>query len=592
MFLCRLLLCMILITAVGCKEDIKHKQDTIARPNVDEGIGTYLESRFASNQGDVTKAIESLDALLALKPNDVALLRQRLRLAMYSPKTLNTVTPLARRLLTLEKSDFLGNLLLVTGAVQAGKFSEASGYLDGLDDENFQKLFRPLLNAWLAAGRGDGVAAQEALAVAGQTTEIATLAGMHRALIFSVQGDARKALDAALALPKNGSLRVQALQGALARRAGATISLEDFTLNADDAPRAAYQMTVRDAVMAGDFQAVGLPPAAAQGVGQVFFDIASLFSQEKSKDVALVFARLALELMPDFTFANMLIVDLLGEERGWEAALTFNAQVPEKSPFWPLVQLRSAEMEQLLGRPLDAERRLVFFLERFPKNVSALSDMAALYRRQEDFARAFTYYDKAIALTDPANPTLWALLHGRGICSERLKNWPAAEADFQKALAIRPNEPHVLNYLAYSWIERGEKLEESLRMLETAVELAPRDGYIVDSLGWAHYRLGRYSLAVKYLERAVEIAPGDATLNDHLGDAYWKIGRTREALFQWQRALDFTKKTEDSIALQKKIAHRAKGEESAPVNPDLRNSGSTTSAPYGDGDGANRGLQE
>lgn len=560
MFFFRFLLCVVLMMAVGCKENNKQKQNIVTSFGADEGSGSYLESRFASNQGNLLKATESLDALLTLRPDDGAILRQRLRLAIYSPKELTAMVPLAQHLLALEKKDFLANLVLATQAVKAGKFSEAAGYLDGLDDVNFQKIFRPLLDAWLAAGQNNITDAQEALAVAGQLTEINALVGMHRALIFFVQGDAKKALDTALALPQSGSLRVQALQGALAQRAGAKLSFEGFTLNVEDAPRAAYQMAVRDAVAAGDFPAVGLPSTVAQGVGQVFFDIASLFSQDQSKDVGFIFARLALELMPDFTFANMLIVDLLGQERAWEAALAFNAKVPEKSQFWPLVQLRSAEIEQLLGRPLDAERRLVLFLEKFPKNVSALSDLAGLYRRQEDFTRAFTYYDRAIAVTDAANPTLWALLHGRGICSERLKNWPAAEADFQKALEIKPNEPHVLNYLAYSWIERGERLEDSLKMLERAVELAPRDGYIIDSLGWAHYRLGRYSLAVKYLERAVEIAPGDPTLNDHLGDAYWKVGRTREAFFQWRRALDFTKKTEDSAALHKKIADRGQEE--------------------------------
>ncbi len=120
-----------------------------------------------------------------------------------------------------------------------------------------------------------------------------------------------------------------------------------------------------------------------------------------------------------------------------------------------------------------------------------------------------------------------------------MKNWPAAEADFEKALALRPDQPSVLNYLGYSYLERHEKLDEALGMIERAVAARPDDGAFVDSLGWGLYRLGRYDEAVTQMERAVELMPIDSVVNDHLGDVYWAVGRTREAEFQWSRALSF-----------------------------------------------------
>ena len=128
------------------------------------------------------------------------------------------------------------------------------------------------------------------------------------------------------------------------------------------------------------------------------------------------------------------------------------------------------------------------------------------------------------------------MFYFRGICYERSKQWPQAEADLKKALQLYPDQPLVLNYLGYSWIDQGVNLDEGMNMIRRAVEQRPDDGYIVNSLGWANFRIGNYDEAVKELERAVELKPDDPTINDHLGDAYWRVGRVLEARFQWSHA--------------------------------------------------------
>jgi Flp pilus assembly protein TadD len=149
----------------------------------------------------------------------------------------------------------------------------------------------------------------------------------------------------------------------------------------------------------------------------------------------------------------------------------------------------------------------------------------------------------------------WPLYYFRGISYERDKQWPKAVADFKKALALYPDQPLVLNYLGYSWVDRGENLDEAFKMLHQAVEARPSDGYIVDSLGWAYYKLGKYDEAVKELERAIDLKPGDPTINDHLGDAYWRIGRKLEAHFQWNHARDLGPEPDDKQKILEKIAH-------------------------------------
>jgi Flp pilus assembly protein TadD len=174
-------------------------------------------------------------------------------------------------------------------------------------------------------------------------------------------------------------------------------------------------------------------------------------------------------------------------------------------------------------------------------------------RSRERYAEALDYYTRALALTPAPAKDNWALFYSRGVCNERLKNWPAAEADFKKALALAPDESLVLNYLGYSWVDQGRNLKQAMEYIRKAVKLKPDDGYYVDSLGWAYYRLGNLPAAVEHLERAVELKPDDPIINDHLGDAYWKVGRKFEAKYQWQQALTLKPEDDLVVTIRKKI---------------------------------------
>ena len=179
-----------------------------------------------------------------------------------------------------------------------------------------------------------------------------------------------------------------------------------------------------------------------------------------------------------------------------------------------------------------------------------------ILRGRKEFAECADVYGKGIAtIAKPEQPN-WLIFYFRGICYERSKQWAKAEADLKKALELFPDQPHVLNYLGYSWVDQGINLDEGMRMIRRAVEQRPDDGYIVDSLGWAYYRLGNYEEAVKHLERAVELKPDDPTINDHLGDAYWQVGRTLEAQFQWAHARDLKPEPEDLAKIKEKLDDR------------------------------------
>jgi Flp pilus assembly protein TadD len=190
-----------------------------------------------------------------------------------------------------------------------------------------------------------------------------------------------------------------------------------------------------------------------------------------------------------------------------------------------------------------------------PTDIRPLEALGSIMRGQKQFAEAAEYYTRAIALIDRPEQKYWAFYYSRGTCYERLKKLPEAEADLQKSLQLSPDQPMALNYLGYTWIDHNRNLRQGMALIEKAVRLKPDDGYIVDSLGWAYYRLGNYREALRHLERAVELRPEDATLNDHLGDVYWRVGREREARFQWDQALTLQPEPAEAEKIRHKLEH-------------------------------------
>jgi Flp pilus assembly protein TadD len=206
-----------------------------------------------------------------------------------------------------------------------------------------------------------------------------------------------------------------------------------------------------------------------------------------------------------------------------------------------------------LDRTDEAKKRLEKLIADNPKDTEAIMALANILRGRKEFAQCGDVYGKAIANVAVPEKSNWVMFYFRGICYERSKQWPKAEADLKKALDLYPDQPLVLNYLGYSWIDQGTNLEEGMNMIRRAVEQRPDDGYIVDSLGWANFRVGNYPEAVKELERAVELKPDDPTINDHLGDAYWRVGRVLEAHFQWSHAKDLKPEPEDLPKIEEKL---------------------------------------
>jgi tetratricopeptide (TPR) repeat protein len=290
------------------------------------------------------------------------------------------------------------------------------------------------------------------------------------------------------------------------------------------------------------------------GAAEALYGIGATLTRRGGEDLALVYLQLALYLAPNHPMALLSLADLYESVKKPTMAIKVYERVPANSPLKRNAQIQLATDLDAVDRSDEAIKILKAVAAEDPKDVEAVMALGNIERSRKKFADCVQTYSQGLnGLPAPNEKNNWVYYYYRGICEERSKQWSKAEADMRKALDLQPEQAHVLNYLGYSWIDQGVNLDEGMRMIKRAVDQRPDDGYIVDSLGWAFYRIGNYEDAVKTLERAIDLKPEDPTINDHLGDAYWRVGRTLEAKYQWAHARDLKPEPEELPKIEAKI---------------------------------------
>ncbi|HDL16576.1 MAG TPA: tetratricopeptide repeat protein, partial [Rhizobiales bacterium] len=305
-------------------------------------------------------------------------------------------------------------------------------------------------------------------------------------------------------------------------------------------------------ISAGKKQSL-LITSPSEGLAEVFYAIGDALTGEDSTEVGLVYLRIALYLKPDFPLANIAIGEVFDKMEKYQRAIEIYDRVPRTSPIWNRVQIRKAYDLNSLEKTDEAKALLKRLAETTPGDPRAYDALGSILRSRQRYEESDRYYTRAIEMIGKPLPRHWTLYYARGVSRERLKNWPGAEADLKMALKLSPDQPLVLNYLGYSWVDQGVNLKRAMDLIRKAVKLKPNDGYFVDSLGWAHYRLGNFQKAVQHLEHSVELRPDDPVINDHLGDAYWRVKRFLEAKYQWSQALTLEPEPEDEVKIRQKL---------------------------------------
>jgi len=289
------------------------------------------------------------------------------------------------------------------------------------------------------------------------------------------------------------------------------------------------------------------------GAAEVLYGLGSALGRRGDDDPGLVYLQLALYLSPNHALSLISLADLYEQIKKPLLAIKAYEAVPQDSPLRRNAEIQLAADLDSIDRADEARKRLEKLIAERPNDIEAIMMLGNILRGRKDYAECAKVYSRGIATITTPVQSQWPIYYFRGICYEREKQWAQAEADLKKALELYPDQPHVLNYLGYSWIDQGINLDEGMKMIRRAVEQRPEDGYIVDSLGWVYYRLGDYQEALKNLERAVELKPDDPTINDHLGDVYWRLGRTLEAQFQWSHARDLKPEADELDKIKQKL---------------------------------------
>ena len=433
---------------------------------------------------------------------------------------------------------------------------EVDAHLTVLPERGLPAFYGPLLKGWLEVARGDLEKATAAAAELAGREGFESVYQLHLALFHDVSGDeegAKAAYERLLDEVQTPSLRLAWLAGNFFERVGDQEAATEIYRRYLTGNPTSTLIDAAWARMARDETPAPILSNFKEGWAEALFDLSGVLSQERADDMALIHAHLALHLKPDLEIGWLLIGEILeGQGRG-EAAIAAYRRVDAASPLSWAARLRIAEELGRLERTEEAVAELESLAAERPDSFEPLYRVGNLRRMQERFGAAAEAYDRAFARIDDLAAHHWSIFYFRGIALERKGEWDRAEQDFLKALELQPEQPYVMNYLAYSWIEKKQHLDEAQDMLVRAVELRPNDGYIVDSLGWVYFRLGHYEKAVVYLERAVELRPQDPVINDHLGDSYWRVGRNQEARFQWRRALSFEPEADQVPAIEAKI---------------------------------------
>jgi len=516
--------------------------------------GNYLSAVVAGASRDTSAAAFFYREALRDDPRSLDL-NERAFVSLLAEGAYPDAVRLAERLAARQGASGLAQLTLGIRDLKARNYQKARQRFTRGAKNRTTDLTASLLTAWSWAGSGNTKKALETIDAIKGEDSIAVFRNYHAGLIAELGGDkatAERRLKAAFDV-ENKTLRMVDVYGRFLSRSGRTEEALKVYRDFDKLlPRHPLITAAIARLEKGETLEPAVPNVAA-GVGEVLYGLGAAGNRQGDELAAMIYLRLALWLAPENGLAIITLADIYDRLKQHERANDTYEMVPAGSPLRRSAEIQSALNLEQLERKDDAIEKLEGLLKRDPKDFEALSALGNIYRGRKDFARAGEIYTRAIDAVQTPDAGHWTLYYFRGIAYERTKQWPKAEIDMKKALELYPDQPLVLNYLGYSWVDQHLNLEEAFRMLKRAVEQRPTDGYIVDSLGWAYYRLGRYEEAVRILERAVELKAADPVINDHLGDAYWRVGRKLEATFQWNHARDLKPEPEDLPGILRKI---------------------------------------
>lgn len=527
--------------AVFVPSDVAAKAKHAADPEAGSAqLGDYLAGRTAQLDHDWRNAGRLMRQAWDADRDDPGLRREALLLTLAGGDFAAAAD--VARAIPMDSGDaLLAKIILAVDDIGAARYAAAQQRLDTVPAEGVERYLKPLLTAWTEVGQGRKAQARSELEAVDALPGAAELYELQSAMVAEALGDQAAAAEFyGKLLEGKPSTRALIVAAEFYQRRGAVDKARAAVERLDPDGASGSVRTEKLARLAGKGRSLPTPDPRA-GVAAALFEVAaSLAAQDQTDLGPLLYDQLALHLAPNFPQAQLLLAEL---DQHWgrldDAVAVLLSIDPGSDLRSTAVRDALADLDKL-GRTEDAIKTGRSAVDAHPEDIDLALLYADLLRQAQHYNDAIATYDGALARVAPTSSRRGLALYHRGIAYERAHEWPQAEADLLAALMLRPDDPGLLNYLAFSWADQGINLDRARTMLERAIQLLPDDGAIIDSLGWVMFRQGDYEEAVKQLERAVELDADDATVNDHLGDAYWRLGRQIEARSQWERAARLT----------------------------------------------------
>ncbi|MER9835373.1 tetratricopeptide repeat protein [Mesorhizobium sp. M0145] len=538
-----------------------HAKQTAEPVRITSFSGAYLAARIADGDNDLDSAISYYKQALAFDPNDTGL-QQSLMLSLIAQGRFDESLVYADKLKAVPDVERFSRLALAIDSFHKKDFSKAEYWLKLSLESDLDRLISGVMTGWAKQGAGDAGEAMASIDKLQGPDWFSLFKSFHRALIADASGlpDRADALYTATvqdtaaggAAPETWMRNAQAYASFLARKGDKAKALSVLDKAEAFAPGKVEIAALRDKINKGE-KIEPFVAGPSDGASEILLDLATALNRGGGEPFVRLYLQYALALRPDNDAALVQLAAVAEQLKDGEGAIALYRRIPAGSPLKELSDLQLGLNLADLDRNDEAITHLKAIVDAHPDDMRAYLALGGVYSSKEDFRSAANLYDKAVEVLKAPTAANWNIFYQRGIAYERLKEWPKAEPNFRKALELYPDQPQVLNYLGYSWVDKSMNLKEGLAMIQKAVDLRPSDGYIVDSLGWAYYRLGQFDDAVREMERAVSLKPEDPVLNDHLGDVYWRVGRKLEATFQWNQARDLKPDPDVLAALQQKL---------------------------------------
>lgn len=523
--------------------------------------GAFLAARTAEFDSDLDGSVKFYRQAMKFDPSNEQLQRS-LMLALISNEMFDEALPLAEKLKTVPEIERFSRLALAVDSLRKKRFQDSEYWLQLALESDLDRLITGVMTAWAKQGQGETDDAFARLKKLEGPEWFGLFTDYHRALIAEQAGMndlARTAFAATVANQSGGRSapntywRAVSAQALFLARLGDKDAAKEAVRGGESFAPSRQALKALETEIAGS-TTKSLIADAGDGAAEILLNIGAALNRGGGEAFVRLYLQYARALRPDSAAILIQLGQLAEQQTRSKEAIRFYERVPASSPMKRLAEMQLGLNLADVDRHDEAVEHLAALVDEDPDDMRAYLALGGVHASREDYASAATTYDQAVERLQNPQVEDWRIFYRRGIAYERMKQWEKAEPNFRKALELRPDQPQVLNYLGYSWVDMHMNLEEGLDMIARAVALRPNDGYIVDSLGWAYYRLGRFDDAVRELERAVSLRPDDPILNDHLGDAYWRTGKKLQAVFQWNHARDMKPELDVLAMVEQKLA--------------------------------------